>query len=293
VSPHAGLSLIPDDVGGDVTAPLFEGGLVDAVEWTLDMGWAPYEAPAWIVPILEHYGKEGRLFGHGFGLSLMTGEAGPRGPRWLEELRREVERRQYRHVSEHFCFARAGAFAAAGPLPVPRTAATVALGVDRFGRLAEAAGLPVGLENLATSLSPRDAFEQGGFLEAIVAPQGGFLVLDVHNLYCQSASFGIPPGELLATYAADCVREIHVSGGSWDATSVDPERPIRRDTHNDDVPEAVFAILELALGRFPNVEAVFLERLPGTFRTRRDVDQFRADYKRMRTMARAVGASRG
>jgi hypothetical protein len=48
------------------------------------------------------------------------------------------------------------------------------------------------LENLALSFSVDDVKHQGEFLEKLVEPVNGFLILDLHNLYCQSHNFDIP-----------------------------------------------------------------------------------------------------
>ncbi len=274
-----------------VVGPLFDGGQVAVVEWTLDAGWEPFVVPDWADRILSHYGGEGRLLAHGFAFSPLSGAWHPRQDAWLRNLRAEVSRRTYRHLSEHFCFSFAGDFEVAGPLPAPMTARSVELGRDRLARLADASGLPVGLENLATALGVRDALDQGEFLERLLSPTGGFVLLDLHNLYCQLANFDLSPDVLLASYPLARVRELHLSGGSWDPTAADPPgRPARRDTHDDAVPDAVFDLLELALERCPNVEAVILERLPGTFRSEDDAVGFRRDYARMVATLRARSA---
>jgi uncharacterized protein len=291
VGPLPGLSLMPSPDFREAVAPLFDDGQVAVVEWTIDVGWAPHHVPAWAERILAFYAEANRLYAHGFALSPLSGEWRPRQDAWLESLRGEVAKRRYRHVSEHFCFSFGGDFDGAGPLPVPMTERTIALGRARLAELSRVAGLPIGLENLATSFGRRDALEQGPFLEALLAPVDGFVVLDLHNLYCQCENFGLSPDELFSTYPADRVREIHISGGSWDPTEIAPSGPpVRRDTHDGEVPPPVFDMLDRALSRFRNVEAVFLERLAGTLGQPGDGKAFRADYARMKAI---VDARRG
>lgn len=278
--PLPGLSLTTDPAFREIAGPLFDAGLVGAVEWTVDLGFSERVA-GWAERILSFYGDRGRLYAHGFALSPLSGEWRPRQERWLASLAEDVRRRAYRHVSEHFCFSFAGDFANAGPLPVPMTESTLALGRARLARLAEVAQKPIGLENLATSLCRRDALEQGTFLDRLLAPVDGFVVLDVHNLYCQIENFDLSADRLLESYPLDRVREIHVSGGCWETTQIVPNAPIRRDTHDDAVPGPVFELLAMALERCRNVEAVFLERLPGTLRTVVDAERFQRDYARM------------
>lgn len=287
---------MPDADFQSAVAPLLDEGVVAAVEWTPDGGWPPYRVPAWIDRLLDFYGGAGRLYAHGFGLSLFTGGADRAMGEWFDRIANEVRARSYRHVSEHLGFlrsgvARAGEIAEAAPLPLPMTPRTVALGRARLAELARVTGLPVGLENLATSLSPRDALDQGAFLDALLEPVDGFVLLDVHNLFCQAATFELDPVALLETYPLGRVREIHVSGGSWYETAADPSRPVRRDTHDGAVPDAVFEILDAALARCDRVEAVFLERLGGTMRDEADQARFRADYARMTSVVRARGTA--
>lgn len=287
---------MPDADFRMAVAPLLDEGRVTAIEWTLDAGWAPYVVPAWIERLLEFYGRAGRLYAHGFGLSPLTGGRDAAMREWLEQVSREVQTRTYQHVSEHFCFLRSGAarpgeLEKAGPLPMPRTPRTLALGRARLTELAGVTGLPVGLENLGTSLSARDALEQGPFLDALLEPVDGFVLLDVHNLHCQAATFELDPLALLETYPLERVREIHVSGGSWFETNVDPSRRVRRDTHDEAVPDDVFALLEAALSRCPHVEVVFLERLGDTLGAETEREQFRADYATMAAVVRASARS--
>ncbi len=291
-APLPGLSLMSDAEYREVVAPLFDSGQVGVVEWTVDMGWPPFTVPEWAERILSFYGDEGRLFAHGFALSALSGDWSPGQDTWLERLAGELRQRRYAHVSEHFCFSRGGDFIEAGPLPVPMTPRTIGLGRERVKKLAEVAGAPVGLENLATSLGRRDALDQGEFLDRLLEPVNGFVVLDVHNLFCQCQNFELAPEELLATYPLARVREIHVSGGGWDTTVAAPDRPVRRDTHDGDVPDEVFALLELALDRCSNVETVILERLPGTFGAPGAGERFRDDYGRVVRACRARETAR-
>ena len=78
-------------------------------------------------------------------------------------------------------------------LPLPFTPAAVRIGHERLRQLGEAAGVPIGLETLASALSPADAIDQGPFLEALLTPSDGFIVFDVHNLWTQSYTSGSIP----------------------------------------------------------------------------------------------------
>ncbi len=281
VMPYAGLSLMPEEEFLEAALPLFEAGLVDAVEWSFDTGWHD-PRNEWLATLVDEYSKAGRLTGHGVHFSLLSAEWTPRQQGWLDRFREEIHRYQYLHHTEHFGFMTGGDFHQGAPLPVPLTEATLKLGQMRFAQLAEISPCPMGLENLALALKVEDALQHHEFLEKIVAPSNGFLLLDLHNIYCQLCNFNLSPSDLFDNYPFHLVREIHLSGGSWQAAGASG-RTLRRDTHDDDVPPAVFALLEFVLPRCPNLEVVFLERLGHTLRP--EFHQgFRRDFQTLRSI---------
>src|SRR5262245_12503840 len=174
--------------------PLLDAGAVEVLEWSFDVGWPPATLPEWVHELIDHFSAEGRLLGHGVSYSPLSADDRIRQDAWLQQFRRETSVRSYLHISEHFGFASSGNFHQAAPLPVPLCAAALELGRERLGRLAEVAaqnsretGTPVprvGLENLAFAFGPRDVWEQGRFLDELLTPVDGFVVLDLHNLFC-------------------------------------------------------------------------------------------------------------
>ncbi|HYF46468.1 MAG TPA: DUF692 family protein, partial [Acidimicrobiales bacterium] len=211
--PLVGLSLMPEPEFAAATLPLFEDDLVDVVEWSFDMGWGPSGVPDWLDALLDDFAEVGRLDGHGVSFSLLSEH--PRQVAWVERLERELQQRPYRRVSEHLGFMAAGDLHRSSPLPMPHHPDVVAHGRRQLERLADRVGAPVGVENLATALSPRDVADQGALLADLVQPVDGWLVLDLHNLWCQGVNGGVDVVDLLDGYPCDLVRELHVSGGSW------------------------------------------------------------------------------
>jgi len=290
-SVHVGLSLSLGEDFRLATLPLFERGIVDAVEWNVDMGWSAAGVPAWIRALCEAYGEAGRLSGHGVEFSVLSATLEPRQRAWLARLREEVRARRYVRISEHFGFLTAGRFVNNTVMPLPRSEAALRVGRDRLARLSDAAGMAVGLENLALAFGARDVAEQPDFLEDLLAPGDGHLLLDLHNLLCQAVNFDVAPDALLARYPLARVRELHVAGGELDHPRSDPRgRPFRRDSHVGDVPDAVFALLREALRRCPQLETVIVERSDHTLHGERDAARFVADFARIRAI---VGEERG
>lgn len=283
-SVSVGLSMMLSPEFQAATQPLFHSGLVDVLEWSFDMAWGRPLSP-WAQQTLNEYSAKKKLLGHGVSYSALDASETRRQTAWLAQLAQEVSRLNYTHISEHFGFMGGGNFHIAAPLPVPRTPTAIAVGQQRMRQLADIAGVPVGLENLAFAFNANDLAEQGPFLNDLLEPIDGFLLLDLHNLYCQSYNFDVSISELLNTYPLHRVRELHVSGGSFSEHPRGSGQQVRRDTHDDNVPDDVFTALPEVLQRCPNVEAVILERMDGTINAV-DVAAFQKDFRRLRNIVK-------
>ena len=278
--PRVALSLMPNPEFAVATAPLFADGLVDAVEWSFDMGWGPAGVPEWLDAVLDEYADEGRLDGHGVSFSLLSDH--PRQVRWLQLLTAELRRRPYRRLSEHVGFMAAGPISRSSPLPMPRHPEVVRFGREQVDRLTDVAQAPIGLENLATAMGVRDALDQGALIDDLLAPTGGWVVLDLHNVWCQAENFGLDALKLIDTYPLERVREIHVSGGSW-WTPPSGARQLRRDTHDGPIPSEVSTLLPAVLARCPHVDTVVVERIGRAFGSPGD-DDFLRDFRQVRAL---------
>ncbi len=280
-TPAVGLELMPEPAFAAATAPLFAAGLVDCVEWSFDTIWRETQRPAALRALLDEYATRGRLHGHGVTFGLLSTSGEPRQQHWLDALRRESAARRYLRISEHFGFMTAEGWSDGAPFPPPPTPDAIALGRDRLARIADACGLPVGLENLAFAFGAVDVAGEGDLLEQILAPVDGFLLLDLHNLWCRAVNFGIAPGELLRSYPLHRVRTLHVSGGSWSELG---GRRLRRDTHDGGVPDEVFRLVPLALASCERLDTVILEQLGSALAGEPATLRFRSDYLRLRAL---------
>ena len=274
--------------------PLLEAGKVQAIEWAFDTIADPAGMPEWFTGLLEVFGRENRLVGHGVFFSLFAGKWTREQQQWLDRLKTLAATYHFDHVTEHFGFMTGADFHKGAPVSVPFTPATLALGRDRLMRIQDACGCPVGLENLAFSYSPEEVRRHGTFLDQLLEPVNGFLILDLHNLYCQVRNFNVRADELLTHYPLGRVREMHLSGGSWSDSQVNPPRQIRRDTHDDAVPAEVFALLESTLPRCPNLKYVVLEQLGSGLATEESRRAYQEDFSTMdRIVQRYAGRTAG
>lgn len=268
--------------------PLLEEERVEALEWSFDTLFRVKEVPDWFNELLLAYSHEGRLIGHGVFFSLFSGRWLPEQQQWLQHLRDLCNRFTFDHITEHFGFMTGADFHQGAPLSIPYTASTLAIGRDRLARIHDACGCPVGLENLAFSYSLDEVKRHGAFLEELVTPVNGFIILDLHNLYCQLHNFDMCFEDLITWYPLHRVREIHISGGSWQPSVLDAGRHIRRDTHDDSVPEDVFALLKKAVPICPQLQYVVMEQLGAGLGSDDSRESFYQDFLRMQEIVSAA-----
>ncbi len=280
--PLVGVNLTPTEDLREAILPLLEEGVVDALEWSVDLGFGG--VPDWADALLAHYAEADRLVAHGVELSLFTVDHAERRARWMNDMQAQLARYRVQHLAEHFGIMTAGAIVEGTPLPHPRSRSAIAVGRMRLAELAARAHVPVGLENLALALSRRDVEEQPDFLDALLDPHG-ILLLDLHNLLCQAENFCLDPHALLARYPLERVRQLHVAGGTHFTPRIGA--PLRRDDHERDVPEACFDLLDDALGRCPRLAYVMLEHADGMLRTPERMEAFRATFHRVRELVAA------
>lgn len=278
---RSGVSCNLDNQLLQATLPLFASEKVEAIEWSFDTLYKVRDIPDWFVELLQAFGREGRLIGHGVYFSLFSGKWTAEQERWLDHLRKVSSNFSFDHITEHFGFMTGEDFHKGAPISVPYTNETLHIGIDRLQRIQEACSCPVGLENLAFSYSLDEVKRHGEFLERLIAPINGFIILDLHNLYCQLQNFSLDFETIIQAYPLDRVREIHISGGSWEPSGILPERTIRRDTHDDAVPDAVFDLLKKTVPLCKNLKFVMLEQLGIALHTPESQYRFQQDFNQM------------
>jgi uncharacterized protein (UPF0276 family) len=258
--------------------PLLEESRVEAIEWSFDALFKVKDVPSWFMELLHAFSSEKRLIGHGIFFSLFSGKWSAEQQAWLKHLEKTAADFHFDHVTEHFGFMTGRDFHHGAPLNIPYSKTTLEIGRDRLKRMYEACKCPVGLENLAVSYSLEEVKRHGIFLDQLVEPVNGFIILDLHNLYCQLHNFSVEFDLIIDMYPLHRVREIHISGGSWDDSDIDPGKRIRRDTHDDAVPAEVFYLLEKTIPKCPNLKYVVLEQLGNGLETDESKKLFYDDF---------------
>jgi len=268
--------------------PLFAKEKVEAIEWSFDTLYGFSNIPPWFFELIKAFSDADRLIGHGVFFSLFSGKWSQEQAAWLEDLKQMAREYNFNHITEHFGFMTGEDFHKGAPISIPFTESTLKLGQDRLSRIQDACNCPVGLENLAFSYAIDELKAHGEFLNALVEPINGFVILDLHNLYCQAMNFDIPADKLIDAYPLDRVREIHISGGSWESSEYFPDKKIRRDTHDDSVPAEVFDLLKYAIPRCPELSFVVMEQLGFGLTTEQARLDFQNDFMQMENIIRQL-----
>jgi uncharacterized protein (UPF0276 family) len=279
-----GIALYPTYEACVAAYPLIETGLVDALEWTVDVAFGE-ELPDWVTVPLDRFDDRGQLYGHGVTLSP-TSRFDEASIAWLTEVARD--RRSYRHVTEHWGFSRTRGITDGAPLPLPASEAVVAVTAHALRALREVVRAPVGLENLALALSPDELTSQPAMIARTLDIVDGVLLLDLHNLWCQAVNFERDVRELALLYPLARVRQIHVAGGRWSPSSYGDR--VRRDTHDGWVPHEVLELLAWIVPRCPALDVVVLERIPDALADESMHPAFRDELRTIRDVVMRAAA---
>ncbi len=144
------------------------------------------------------------------------------------------------------------------PLPMPATREAVDLVASRSAAILERYGVPFLLENpahyFANLLSDPEVGDDIGLMRAVSEDSGCYLLLDLHNLYCNAINHKFDPFAAIDRMPLDRVIEIHIAGGSrrdgfW------------MDAHDGRVPERVWEMLNYTIPIVPQLAGVVFELL--------------------------------
>ena len=273
------------------TLPLFAAEEVEGIEWSFDTLYKTKNIPPWFTELLTAFSSENRLVGHGVFFSLFSGKWSSEQENWLLQLKNKCEYFNFDHITEHFGFMTGENFHQGAPISLPFTTETLTIGQDRLKRIYNACERPVGLENLAFAYSLNEVKKHGEFLEKLIEPINGFIILDLHNLYCHLHNFACNFDEIISLYPLERVREIHISGGSWEDSTAKIERQIRRDTHDEAVPEEVFELLKACIPLCSNLKFVVIEQLGSGLKTPESKTAFQQDFLRMKDIVKQENAN--
>jgi uncharacterized protein (UPF0276 family) len=186
------------------------------------------------------------------GVSMSIGSADGVRVDYLRRLRALVDAVEPIFVSDHLSWSRIGRFNSHDLLPLPYTEESLALVCTNIHCAQELLGRPLLLENPSSYIAWPGEMTEWEFLAAMCARTGCELLLDVNNIFVSASNHRFDAGVYLAGIPAERVRQIHLAGHSQG-------RDLLIDTHDQPVPESVWALYAAALRRLGPV-ATMIER---------------------------------
>ena len=229
MTPAAGLGLKPQHFDEAVASP------------AADL-WFEVHAENYMVAggprlaMLEALRRDRPLSLHGVGMSL-AGAADPDADH-LAALKRLVDRFEPALVSEHLAWSRLDGRCFPDLLPVPRTNEVLARCAANIGRVQDALGRQVLVENPTHYLALRDhSWSETSFLAELARRSGCGLLIDVNNVAVGAHNIRHDAAAWLDEIPAKYVGEIHLAGHSLDA-----EGTLLIDSHDEPVSERVWQL---------------------------------------------------
>lgn len=184
--------------------------------------------------MLEELRRERPLSLHGVGLSLGSADEPDRDH--LAALKRLVDRFQPTLVSEHLAWSRFDGRSFPDLLPVPRTNETLTCLSANIGRVQDALGCEILIEN-PTHYMPlnQHRWSETSFLRELARRSGCKLLIDVNNVAVGANNVGFDAGQWLSEIPENLVGEIHLAGHSIDAGG-----ELLIDSHDEPVSQKVW-----------------------------------------------------
>jgi uncharacterized protein (UPF0276 family) len=183
---------------------------------------------------------------HAVGLSL--GSVDGLDETHLARVAALVDRLQPALVSDHLAWSTNGGRYFNDLLPLPYTEEALQVVVRNVGRLQEALGRQVLVENPSCylALAP-SVMSEPAFLAELVRRSGCGLLLDANNIHVTAHNLGLDPQAWLDGLPAAALAEYHLAGHA--TNEVDGET-ILIDDHGSAVADPVWALFAKCIGRF-------------------------------------------
>jgi hypothetical protein len=150
-------------------------------------------------------------------------------------------------VSEHLAWSRLGGAYLPDLLPFPRTREALARVAANVGRVQDAIGRTIAVENPSHYLAlDGHELDEIDFLAELARRSGCTLLLDVNNVHVSAHNTGTSAEAYVDAFPAALVSEIHLAGHRADA---EPGARLLIDSHDAPVAPAVWSLFERFVGR--------------------------------------------
>ena len=200
------------------------------------------------IAVLEKVRRDMPVVLHGVSLSI--GSVDPLSGPYLADLEKLVARIEPAMITDHLCWGTHRGQYVHDLLPLPYTEESLAHVAGRVAAVQERLGRPLLLENPSSYVAfKHSTMAEWEFLSELCRRAGCGILLDVNNVYVSARNFGFDPIAYLDGIDPDHVGQFHLAGHT------DKERYLL-DTHDGEVPPAVWALYREALHRFGRVPSL-------------------------------------
>ena len=219
-----------------------------------DLDWFEVISENYMVPggkpkyylhaVREHY----PVVMHGVSLSIASTD--PLDQDYLKKLKTLSAEVQPEWVSDHLCWTGVHGINSHDLLPVPYNEEAIDHIVSRVQQVQDTLGREFVLENVSSYVTYNTSeMEEWDFINEIASRSGCKILLDVNNVYVSSRNHGFSAIDFLRAIKPEYVQQFHLAGHSDFGDYV-------IDTHDHDVPEAVWNLYKDALELFGPVSTL-------------------------------------
>jgi uncharacterized protein (UPF0276 family) len=189
---------------------------------------------------------------HAVGLSLAADE--PLKTKHLDKVLAVADRINAVGLSEHLSFTEVGGIDIGQLTPVPWSIKSADVVIRKIEQIQKQTHLPFAFEHVAYRFFyPETELSEPEFINRILDRTGCELMLDLHNLYCNSKNGNYDPLVWLEDVQLERVTSIHMAGGFQTSDGT------YQDGHNHPVPDPVWDLLSHVLKKI-TPEAIIVER---------------------------------
>jgi uncharacterized protein len=182
---------------------------------------------------------------HGVALSLAADA--PPDESHVARLAALVRRFEPALVSEHLAWSAWRGVHHPDLLPFPRTTAALDRISANIGRVQDALGRAIAIENPSHYLVIEGhEHDEIDFLEELARRTGCSLLLDVNNVFVSARNLGFCAERYIDAFPVQCVAEVHLAGHSADPSL---GKRLLIDSHDAPVDAAVWSLYERLIGR--------------------------------------------
>jgi uncharacterized protein (UPF0276 family) len=184
------------------------------------------------------------------GVSMSIGATTPLDREYLAQVKALAARIEPRWISDHLCWTGVGGRNLHDLLPLPYTEEALRHVVERVREVQDFLGRRILLENVSSYVTFRDSrLTEWDFLRAVAEEADCEILLDVNNIYVSSVNHEFDPLTYLQAMPVSRVRQIHVAGH-------ENVEDFLIDTHDQPVPDPVWALYAAAVRRFGSVSTM-------------------------------------